>query len=160
VRANFGQYQQAGVVKDLLPHDLSIFNYLCEGFPDSVKADVNPHQDAAFVTAVYGRVVCNAFLSWGYPDKTRKLTAVGQKGILVWDLSNTHLVLHKKWVEPGENGCFVHHDEGTENVMVYDQSEPLMNEALHFMDCIRDGATPMTGIEDGVNVVKGLEACR
>ena len=159
VRANFGQYQQAGVVHDLLPHDLSIFNYLCDGFPDNVQADVNPYQDVAYVTAKYGPVICNAFLSWGYPDKTRKLSAVGDKGILEWDLNNTHLLFHRKWTEATAEGRFRHFDEGTQKVMVYDQSEPLMNEALHFMDCIANNKTPLTGIEDGINVVKGLEQC-
>ncbi len=160
VRANFGQYQSAGVVYDLLPHDLSIFNYLCSGFPDNVQADVNVNQDVAFVTASYGDVTCNAFLSWGYPDKTRKLAAVRNKGILEWDLSNTHLLFHKKWAQPANSGRYEHFDEGTQSVMVADQSEPLMSEALHFMECIRDGKEPLTGIEDGINVVKGLEACR
>jgi predicted dehydrogenase len=160
VRANFGQYQEGGVIFDLFPHDLSIFNYLCGAFPDKVTADVNPNQDVAFVTVYYGDVICNAFLSWGYPDKTRKLAAVGDKGILEWDLSNTHLLLHRKWAEPGDSVKYTHHDEGVQNVMVHDQSEPLMNEALHFIRCIRDHQEPMTGIEDGINVVKGLEACR
>jgi len=160
VRANFGQYQSAGVVKDLLPHDLSIFNYLCDGAPSKVTADVNHYQDVAYVTAEYGEVICNAFLSWGYPDKTRKLAAVGDKAILEWDLSNTHLLLHKKWAEPGEAGRFVHHDEGTVDIKVFDQSEPLMSEALHFAECIEKGIEPLTGIEDGISVVKGLEACQ
>jgi predicted dehydrogenase len=159
VRANFGQYQEAGLLYDLLPHDLSIFNYLCGGFPTAVRADVNRHQDVGFVTAEYGPLVCNAFLSWGYPDKTRKLAAIGDKGILEWDLSKTHLLFHRKWAEPGA-GRFQHHDEGTQNIMVYDQSEPLTLEALHFAECIREGRAPLTGIEDGINVVKGLEACR
>ncbi len=160
VRANFGLYQDVGVVPDLLPHDLSIFTYLCEGFPDEVRADVNPHQDVAYVTARYGQVACSAFLSWSYPEKTRKLVAVGEKGIMEWDLSWTYILLHHKWAKPAEGSRFEHFDEGTQEIAVEDQSEPLMNEALHFAECIRKGTEPFTGIEDGINVVKGLEACR
>lgn len=160
VRTNFGQYQQVGLIVDLLPHDLSIFNYLCGGFPESVEADVNPYQDVAFVTARYGPIVCNAFLSWGYPDKTRKLVAIGHRGILEWDLPKTYLQLHRKWAEPTATGRFKHFDEGTRKVMVLDQSEPLTNEALHFMECAMEGKPPLTGVEDGINVVKGLEACQ
>ncbi len=161
VRTSFGQYQDAGVVFDLLPHDLSIFNYLCGDFPENVQADVNPSQDVSYVTATYGKTVCNAFLSWAYPDKTRKLVAVGDRGILEWDLGHTRIVFHRKWAEPARQGDkYVHHDEGTQEILISDQSEPLMNEALHFMECIRDGTQPLTGIEDGINVVKGLEACR
>ena len=147
------------MVADLLPHDLSIFNSLCSGFPDSVEADVNPNQDVAYVTAMYGKIACSTFLSWGYPDKTRKLAAVGDKGILEWDLSNTHLLFHRKWAAP-KGKRYQHFDEGTQNVAVEDQSEPLMSEALHLMECIRLGKEPLTGIDDGINVVKGLEACQ
>lgn len=159
VRANFGLYQDIGLVHDLLPHDLSIFTYLCEGFPDSVKADVNPWQDVGYVTARYGEVSCSAFLSWSYPEKTRKLVAVGDKGILEWDLSWTQILLHRKWAAQAGDGRYEHHDEGTQQIPLASLSEPLMNEALHFMDCIRNNKQPFTGIEEGINVVKGLEAC-
>ena len=53
-----------------------------------------------------------------------------------------------------------HFDEGTVRIGVKDQTEPLTAEALHFADCIRTGNAPLTGIEDGINVVKGLEQCR
>jgi predicted dehydrogenase len=160
VRTNFGQYQTAGLVKDLLPHDLSIFNYLCERMPESVEASVNPNQDVGFVMCKYGKVICSAFLSWGYPDKTRKLSAIGEKGILEWDLPNTHLLLHHKWSKPTSHGRFEHFDEGVTKIMVCDQSEPLTNEALHFIECIEENKQPLTGVEDGINVVKGLEACQ
>lgn len=160
VRTNFGQYQTSGLVRDLLPHDLSIFNYLCDGVADSVQADVNPNQDIGFVTSKYSNVVCSAFLSWGYPDKTRKLVAIGDKGILEWDLPNTHLLLHNKWSKATKHGRYEHFDEGIRKIMVYDQSEPLTNEALHFIECIEENKQPLTGIDDGINVVKGLEACQ
>ena len=160
VRGNFGLYQEAGLVNDLLPHDLSIFTYLCEGYPSQLKSDVNPYQDIAFVTAKYGDVICSAFLSWAYPEKTRKLLAVGNKGILEWDLSWSYINLYHKWAKQQDGGFFEHTDNGTSRIEVTELSEPLMNEALHFMDCIRDGTEPLTGIEDGINVVKGLELCR
>ena len=160
VRANFGLYQDAGIVADLLPHDLSIFTYLCGGYPDRVQADVNTSQDVAYVSAKYRSVACSAFLSWSYPEKTRKLMAVGSKGILEWDLGWPHLRLHRKWAKRDEDGRFVHHDEGSQDISIHDESEPLMNEALHFMECIKENKQPLTGIEDGINVVKGLEACQ
>lgn len=160
VRAHFGRYQPVGIVYDLLPHDLSIFNFMCDGFPQTVRAETNPSQDVAFVTARYGNVCCNAFLSWGYPERTRKLVAVGDQAMLEWDLSTPHLMLHRKYTKPAADGRLEHLDEGTENISVFDQSEPLMNQALHFIACIRDGTPPLTGVEDGINVVKGLEQCR
>lgn len=159
VRANFGLYQKSGVVHDLFPHDLSIFCYLCNGYPKSINADVNPFQDVAYISAEYNGVRCSAFLSWSYPDKTRRLIAVGEKGILEWDLSWPYLQLHHKWVQRNDDERFEHFDEGIERITIKDLSEPLMNESLHFMECIREKKEPFTGIDDGVNVVKGLELC-
>lgn len=160
VRTNFGQYQTAGLLKDLLPHDLSIFNYLCGSIPDSVEASVDSNQDVGFVACKYGEVTCSAFLSWGYPDKTRKLAAIGDKGILEWDLPNNYLLLHLKWSKPTKHGRYEHFDGGIRKIMVLDQSEPLTNEALHFMECIEENKKPLTGVNDGIDVVKGLEACQ
>jgi len=160
VRANFGRYQPAGVVHDLLPHDLSIFTYLCNGFPDGLKADRNPSEDVAYVSARYGPVTCSAFLSWSYPEKSRKLVAAGDRGILEWDLSRSHISLHHKWAARSNDGSYEHFDEGTETIPIEDESEPLMNEALHFMACLKNGTAPLTGIEEGINVVRGLEACQ
>lgn len=158
VRGNFGVYQSAGLVYDLLPHDLSIFTYLCEGYPTDLRSDVNPTQDVAYVSARYGSVSCSAFLSWSYPEKTRRLIAVGSQGILEWDLAWSYLHLHHKRTEalPGE-ARFRHFDNGTKRVEVEEQSEPLMNQAIHFIECIRNGMSPTTGVEDGINVVRGLE---
>lgn len=160
VRANFGLYQEIGLVKDLMPHDFAIFSYLCGGYPATVKSDISPHQDIGFVTAMYGEVQCSAFLSWSHPRRVRTLTAVGDKGILEWDLSWNYLLHHRKWAVPSGQSRYEHHDEGLEQIEVGDQSEPLMNEAIHFLECIREDKQPLTGIDDGINVVKGLEACR
>jgi len=160
LRANFGLYQEIGLVKDLMPHDFAIFSYLCGGYPITVKSDVSPYQDIAFVTSMYGVVQCSAFLSWSHPRRVRTLCAVGMNGILEWDLSWNYLLHHRKWVTPNENSRYEHHDNGTEQIEVEDQSEPLLNEAVHFLECIREDKSPLTGIEDGINVVKGLEACQ
>jgi len=160
LRANFGLYQEIGLVKDLMPHDFAIFSFLCDGYPTTVKSDVSSHQDIAFVTAMYGDVQCSAFLSWSHPRRVRTLTAVGEKGILEWDLSWDYLLHHRKWATPTDKSRYEHHDEGTEQIQIDDHSEPLLNEAVHFLECIREDKSPFTGIEDGINVVKGLEACR
>lgn len=160
VRASFGKYQYCGIMQDLLPHDLSIFRYLCPGDFTDISHYANPSQDNAFFAAKIGDVVCNAFLSWGYPDKTRKLAAIGEDGILEWDLSETHLFLHKKSADEQSDGTFEHRDEGTENIMVYDQSEALLNEAMHFVDSIQNKRAPLSDIDDGIAVVQVLEKCR
>lgn len=160
VRANFGQYQQAGILMDLLPHDLSIFKYLCNSECSNLVANVNSYQDVAHVVSMHGGIECSSFLSWSYPDKTRKVVAVGDKGILEWDLDLTHLLFHKKTAIPNGSPRYTHIDEGTIKIMVNDQAEPLAVEAEHFIACVLNGDKPLTDINDGIAIVKGLEACQ
>lgn len=63
-------------------------------------------------------------------------------------------------VRPRKDGSYRHFDGGVRKIMVHDQSEPLMNEALHFIECIDKNKQPLTGIDDGINIVKGLEVCQ
>ena len=159
IRTDFGLHQKSGIVHDLLPHDISIFSYLCEDHPDTIRAEVNPHQDVAYITAEYKNIYCSAFLSWSFPDKTRKLMAVGDKGILEADQNWSHILLHKKWTTSQDDNCHKHFDEGIRTISVKNQSEPLMNEALHFIDCIKNNKPPLTGIDDGIKIAQALEIC-
>ena len=36
-------------------------------------------------------------------------------------------------------------------------TEPLHNEIKHFVDCIRNGKTPLTDIEHAIGVIKNIE---
>ena len=37
-------------------------------------------------------------------------------------------------------------------------NEPLMQECMHFVDCVLNGKQPLTDGQDGLNVVKALQA--
>ena len=39
-----------------------------------------------------------------------------------------------------------------------DATEPLRLECEHFLECVRTGAEPRTGVDEGVRVVEVLEA--
>jgi len=144
VRANFGQYQEGGLINDLLPHDLSIFNFLCGGFPTSVKADVNRHQDVAFVTAEYGPVTCNAFLSWA--TRTRRGNWRPSAIEASWNGPGQDApALPQEVGRAGRRRRYKHFDEGTQNLMIYDQSEPLTVEALHFRSASATARNPSRG---------------
>ena len=51
---------------------------------------------------------------------------------------------------------------GADGAITMDQhsiAEPLKRELIHFIDCIKYGEQPMTGVEAGLNVVRVLSAC-
>ena len=79
-----------------------------------------------------------AFLQRGSPEFRRVSFALFLAGFVTFDMNSTcapsscrvRSPIHKKWAEPTPGGRFHHFDEGTQNIMVYDQSEPLTLEAL------------------------------
>ena len=48
-------------------------------------------------------------------------------------------------------------DEGTDTFEVA-ADEPLATECRHFLECIRDGTEPLSGGENGLQVLRVLEA--
>ena len=47
---------------------------------------------------------------------------------------------------------------GDINIPQIEQSEPLENQAKHFLECISENKKPLTDAQDGLNVVRVLEA--
>jgi len=90
-RLNLGKVQNCGVIADLMPHDVSIVNYLTDSTIDKVSA-VSYNQrftnvdDSAIVNLVSKNGVVSTFhLSWMVPHKTRTLMVVGEKQTAVCD---------------------------------------------------------------------------
>jgi predicted dehydrogenase len=159
------------VVWDLAPHDIAILNWLLGASPEAITAVghayVQPQiEDVAFVNLRYpGGVMANLHVSWLDPNKVRTITVVGSKKMLVYDdVSNTEKL---RVYDKGVN-VLPHYDSFGEFQLSYrygdiaipriEDSEPLKNEAEHFIACIRDGSTPRSDGRSGVEVVRALEA--
>ena len=176
-RVNLGIFQQdANVVWDLAPHDVSIVNFLFGADPVRVSATGRCYvqkdlgiEDVAFVSLEYpeGRVA-HIHVSWLDPNKIRNTTVVGSRKMLVYDdVSPAEKIrVYDKGVEVQP-----HYDNFGEFQLLYrsgdvfiprlDTVEPLRVEAQHFVDVIAGKAELMTGGVDGLRVVQVLEqACR
>ncbi len=174
-RVNLGLFREdVNVVWDLAPHDVAIINWLLGHGPVRVNAlgtaYVQPGiEDVAFVHMEYPeKVTAHLHVSWLDPNKIRKLTVVGSKKMLVYDdVSNVEKL---RVYDKGVN-VLPHYDTFGEFQLSYrygdivlpriDDSEPLKNEAEHFIQCIRDGKSPSSDGRSGLEVVEVLEAaCR
>jgi predicted dehydrogenase len=98
-------------------------------------------------------------LSWLDPHKIRKMTVIGSNKMAVFDdmAPEGKVTVHDK----GE----IHMPEGTISTHAgdiwsprIDATEPLRLECEHFLECVRTGAEPRTGVEEGLRVVEVLEA--
>ncbi|MFQ5511652.1 MAG: Gfo/Idh/MocA family protein [Candidatus Krumholzibacteriia bacterium] len=171
-RVNLGIFQDdINVVWDLAPHDVSIMNYILDSMPEEVTAQGhgyirNEVEDVAFLTIKYpGSVMAHIHVSWLNPNKLRSTTVVGSKKMLVYDdissLEKIRIYDKGVTVQP-------HYDTFGEFQLSYrfgdifipklDDSEPLKIACQHFTDCIREGRTPRSSAEHGLDVVRVIEA--
>ena len=152
------------------PHDVSVMDHLMGARPESVSARgqawLQPGvEDVVFVNLRYpGGRMGQIQLSWLDPCKTRRLTIVGTRKMAVFDdgeVSEKVRIYDRGAAAPPEYATYGEYlglRHGDVVIPRIDASEPLRNEALHFVDCVRGSAAPRTPGEQGVEVVEVLEA--
>jgi predicted dehydrogenase len=177
-RLNLGQVRRdVNVFWNLAPHDISIALYWLEEEPEAVSAKgvsvlQKGIEDVVFLHMKFpsGRSV-HIHTSWLDPNKIRKMTVVGSKKMVVYDdtLADARVQLFDKGVDRknmSENlgeydnyGKFqLIHRAGDLLIPKVDAAEPLRLECAHFVDCLTTGKKPQTDGENGLRVVKILEA--
>lgn len=162
---------------NLAPHDVSILLYLMDGeLPVSVAAHGKDYiqpgiEDVVFATLTWAnRVTAQVHVSWLDPGKVRRVTLVGSRKMVVYDdVSDDRICILDRGVDrvprAGEGMDFddpdryqLLHRSGDVLLPRIDFQEPLRLEAAHFLECIRTGATPLTGPRHARDVVAVLEA--
>ena len=171
-RLNLGLFQKdINVAWDLAPHDISIILHLLGEQPKTVSCQgsshVNRHIEDVTMMYLTFRKNCCAFIqnSWLDPKKTRQMTVVGTRRMIVYDDIEP---LEKLKVYDARVEVPPHYDTfadftysyhyGDAYVPYIKQDEPLKLECQHFLDCIRGEAKPITGGLAGLEVVRILEA--
>jgi len=173
-RTNLGPFRyDVNALWDLAPHDLSIFNYLFNGAPESVSARGQkclntPLDDLAFATLEYPRnVLVNVHVSWLDPRKVRQITIVGDKKMVVWDdLDNLGPIkLYDKHVEKTQVFYQTYGDfqllskEGSITIPKVSVREPLKTQDQYFIHCIEKKIAPdLVDAQKAYDIVRTLEA--
>lgn len=171
-RLNLGLFQKdINVAWDLAPHDLSIILYILGELPQRVNcsgaANVSPRvQD---MTSMWLGFTKNRSAivqsSWLDPRKTREMTIVGSRRMIVYDDLAS---LEKIRIFDARVDSPPHYDTFAEFHYAYHygdvyipyvkQEEPLRIECQHFLDCIRTGQRPISDGEQALQLVRILEA--
>jgi predicted dehydrogenase len=127
-------------------------------------------EDVVFVTLEYpSGVGVHLHLGWLDPRKVRLMTLVGSKKMLVYDdvSLDAKIQIYDKGIEelhafleaPATFAEFQYQlRHGDLVVPTLQFTEPLHSECQHFVDCVRDGRTPLTDGRNGLRVVRVLEA--
>jgi predicted dehydrogenase len=172
-RLSLGLFQNdINVVWDLAPHDISMILFLLGCSPNAVNcqghatitpgiedvANVSLHFDSGRFATVQG--------SWLEPRKVRKMTIVGTRQMIVYDdieplekirIHDTRIVRPPHYDGIGEFQYAYHY--GDSFIPRIEQVEPLRQMSQHFLACICSGEPPLSGGEQGLEVVRILEAC-
>jgi predicted dehydrogenase len=173
VRINLGLFQHdVNVIWDLAAHDFSILSHLLDSEPVAIAAQGACHSgnglaDVAYVTIHYpGNLIANCHLNWLSPVKIRHTLLGGSERMLVWDdlAADEKLRIYDRGInvaEPSQEAYYearVSYRVGDAWMPQVDRREALAVEIDHFVDCIREGAEPVTGGASGRAVVRLLEA--
>ncbi len=169
-RVNLGLFQHdVSVLWDLAPHDLAIMDYLIVEKPEAVVATGSSHlnglADMAFITIYFpSNVIAHFNVNWLSPVKVRNTLIAGRDKMLVWnDLEpDEKIKVYDKGVQI-TNGqsvydLLVSYRSGDVWGPKVDSTEALKVELDYFVECIRDGKTPLNNGPAGLRVVRLLEA--
>ena len=176
-RLNLGQVRtDVNAWWNLAPHDVSILLYLMNWqLPLSVSGCgidyIQPGiQDVVFANLTWAsRVSAHIHVSWLDPGKTRKVTVVGSRKMVIYDdIVDDKIAVFDKGIDrvpkAGErmdydffNNYQLLHEPGDIWLPRINVREPLSVETAHFLDCLRTGEPPLTGPHHGRTVVSVLE---
>src|ERR1700720_566311 len=164
-RLNFGKLRtEENILWSFAPHDISAILFLLGEEPTSVAAHGGNYLNAnvADVTLTScnftSGVTAHIFVSWLHPFKEQKLVVVGDRQMAVFDDMQTDrkLVLYPHKIEWLDRHPIAKRSEG--QVVPLPAQEPLRLECLHFLECISTRQTPSTDGNNGVRVLRLLNA--
>ena len=167
-RVNLGLFRSdINVIWDLAPHDISILLYLLGKKPEYIKvhayAHLQPHiHDIAHLDLEYADgLTAHIHVSWLHPCKIRRVTAIGDARMAVYDDTNPAEML-----KIYNKGADIHADPGVSyrygeiTIPHIDWIEPLRLECEDFAKSIRLGTQPRAHGGVGLAVVEVLAAAQ
>ncbi len=163
-RLNLGKFRtEENILWSFAPHDISVILYLLGEEPEKVtavgSAYLNPKIFDTTVTNLRFKsgAAAHIFVSWLHPYKEQKLIVVGTAGMVLFDdLAEDKLTIFNHRVEWKDRIPTPKKEEGKS--VPFRTEEPLRVECSHFLKCIKERKVPKTNGEEGLRVLKVLEA--
>ncbi len=164
-RLSFGKVRtEENVLWSFAPHDIcSILGFA--GLPVSVQAvgsaNLSEVEDFCLVNLEFEHnVKAHIFTSWLHPFKEQRLVVVGDSGTLVFDdvSVDAKLTFYDQQAELQNNIPVLKLNSKT--VIPIDTASPLTLECQHFLSCIESRQTPLTSVENGIDVLTVLQSAQ
>ena len=164
-RLNIGKLRtEENVLWSFAPHDISLILMFLNGEePTRIGAYggayVKPGLfDTTLTTLEFKNgVKSHIFVNWLHPFKEQKLVVVGSKKMAVFDdVGDDKLLIYPHKID-FINGEIPVARKAESYPVDFEQKEPLKEELLHFIDCIKKRKIPKTDGVEGLAVLKVLE---
>jgi predicted dehydrogenase len=171
-RVNLGRIRgDENALWSFAPHDISQILYILEMEPIDVSVRGQSFiqdgiEDVVFLSLYFeNRIMAHIHLSWLDPHKVRKTTVVGANKMVVFDDTEATEKLrvynnHAEVPAIRSYGDSIQVRFGDILIPRVDMSEPLKLECQHFIDCVRDRKTPLSDAQDGLRVIRILQAAQ
>lgn len=179
-RLNLGRIRSdIDALWNFAPHDISIIQYwLGNPAPATVRRHGMDYMqsgidDVVFLNVTYpSKVLANIHVSWLDPQKVRKMIVVGSKKMVVYDdVADDKIAIYDKGIDKkailGQNMDFdtprppeFNYRSGDILLPQISYKEPLRTESEHFLACVRERTTPVTGLDHARSVVSILESAQ
>jgi UDP-2-acetamido-3-amino-2,3-dideoxy-glucuronate N-acetyltransferase len=123
-----------------LQHEIADVTMTCLGFPSKARAHI--------------------FVSWLHPLKEQKLVVIGSRKMAIFDdvVKDGKLRLFDKGIDMKDGRPVIR--QTSESTLFFPETEPLREELQHFLDCLRTRRTPRTDGQNGLRVLRVLDACQ
>jgi UDP-2-acetamido-3-amino-2,3-dideoxy-glucuronate N-acetyltransferase len=166
-RANLGKVRhEENILWSFAPHDISVILLLVGKDPEWATTSGQSYlrHDVADVTMTClgfpGAARAHIFVSWLHPLKEQKLVVIGSRKMAIFDdvAKDAKLKIFDKGIDMQEGRPVVR--QTSESTLFFPDMEPLREELRHFLDCVRTRTTPRTDGENGLRVLRVLDACQ
>jgi predicted dehydrogenase len=166
-RLNLGKLRaDENALWSLGAHDISVVLHLADEEPYELSARGEAYKQPGIEDVVFGflrfpsGLAAHLHLSWLDPHKERRFTVVGSKRMATFDdmdIERKVTVYDKGFDEAsGSYGEYITRTGDIWSPRIPNR-EPLRIECEHFVDCLREGRTPLSDGESGLRVVRVLE---
>jgi UDP-2-acetamido-3-amino-2,3-dideoxy-glucuronate N-acetyltransferase len=165
-RLNWGKLRtEENILWSFAPHDISAILSLLGETPTSVVSHSGSYlnnniSDVTLTSLDFpSGVKAYIFVSWLHPFKEQRLVIVGDRKTAVFDDTEPHrkLVLYPHQIDWVNRVPIARKAEGQNVPLCPD--EPLLLECRHFVEVVRDRTRPRTDGENGLQVLRVLQAC-
>jgi len=165
-RLNMGKIRtEENILWSFAPHDISVMLALLGEAPSTISCQGGSYlnENVADVTVSQflfpSGVRAHIFVSWLHPSKEQRLVVVGSEKMAVFDDTAPHkLVVYPHKIEWKNRIPTAVKAEA--EPMEIDTVEPLRAECLHFLECAAFRKQPWTDGQEGLQVLKVLDACQ